>query len=138
MKKKLAIESLIAPWVAGALLLLPLLVLSACNGDAYHQALSASAKVSDTVHEAIQATSTYYAQGKLTDDEKAVIANYLQNVTVTNMTFRKNITDLHNSGITGISAYIQAAQAFVDAVPTDPLAFHYKSADSQAKFNTVL
>lgn len=114
-----------------------LLTASGCS-DPYRASLSGSAKVSDAVHEAIGVTSNYYSQGKLTDSEKSVIASYLDNVTDANMNYRHAVVALHNAGVTGPEAYIQQAQAFVNAVPTDPLAFHYKSQDSQQKFNTVL
>ena len=106
--------------------------------DAYHEGLSASAKIADTVHEAVQVETDYYNQGLLTDAEKARDVDFLINVTNANQKFKDNITLLHKSGVTGIDAYVQAAQALVNAVPTDPLAFQYKSADAQAKFKKVL
>lgn len=112
-------------------------ILSGCK-DPYRTALSSSAKVSDTVHEAIDATTQYYGSGKLTDTEKQNIANYLTTVTNANMKFRHSIVELHNSGVVGKAEYLGLAQAFIDSVPTDPLAFSYKSKDAQQKFTEVL
>lgn len=124
------------------LALLPLVLLSSgfggCPKDPYRASISGSAKVADAVHTAVEVTTEYYATGKVNDGEKAVIAGYLNTVTDANMKFRHGAVDLHNAGVVGSAQYIALAQAFVAAVPTDPLAFQYKSPDAQAKFATVL
>jgi len=121
------------------LVVLPLvLLLVGCPSDPYRASLSGSAKVADAVHEAVTAEIDYYGMGKVTDEEKAVVAGYLNAVTDANMRFRHGATDLHNQGVVGKAAYLALAQVFVDSVPTDPLAFGYKNPDTQKKFNTVL
>lgn len=109
-----------------------------CTKDPYHASLSGSAKVSDAVAEAIKVSTQYYGTGKLDDVEKANIANYLTVVTNGNMEFRHGVEVLHTKGVVGASEYIGLAQAFVNAVPTDPLTFHYKSDEAQKKFAIVL
>lgn len=121
-----------------AVLVVLALVVSGCPKDPYRASLSGSAKVADAIHEATTAAKDYYGQGKLTDGEKKAIGEYLDAVNTANEKFKKSVDATHAAGTVGAQAYLDAAQAFVDAVPTDPLAFHYKSADSQAKFNTVL
>lgn len=119
--------------------LLPLVLLnSGCPKDPYRASLSGSAKIADAVHEVVQAEIEYYGMGKLTDEEKAITAGYLNAVTDANMKFRHGATDLHNRGVVGKQAYLDLAQVFVNSVPTDPLAFGYKNPDTQKKFNTVL
>lgn len=119
--------------------LLPLILLnSGCPKDPYRASLSGSAKVSDAVAEAVKVATQYYGTGKLDDSEKAVVADYLTTVTNGNMKFRHGVEDLHAAGVVGAAQYIGLAQAFVNSVPTDPLAFHYKSADAQQKFSIVL
>lgn len=122
------------------LLTLCLLVLqsSGCPKDPYTASLKASDDVSNAVHSAIKVATQYYSTGKLTDSEKAAVAGYLNTVTDANMTFRHNVVAAHTAGAVGNTQYLQIAQAFVNAVPTDPLAFQYKSADAQKEFTTVL
>lgn len=109
-----------------------------CPKDPYRASLSGSAKVADAVHEAVTAEIEYYGMGKLTDEEKLFVAGYLTAITNSNMKFRHDATDLHNRDVVGKAAYLDLAQVFVNAVPTDPLAFGYKNPDAQKKFNTVL
>jgi hypothetical protein len=109
-----------------------------CPKDPYRASLSGSAKVADAVAEAVKVSTQYYGTGKINDQEKATIAGYLDKVTDANMKFRHGAEDLHQAGVTGKTEYLGLAQAFINAVPTDPLAFQYKSADSQKKFAEVL
>jgi hypothetical protein len=119
-------------------LIAALLLVAGCSHDPYTASIAASKTVSDSVSQAIPILEQYYSGGKLTDAEKANIANYLGAVTDANMKFRAAAVQLHNQGVTGPSAYVQLAAAFVNAVPTDPTAFAYHSADSQKEFNIVL
>lgn len=112
--------------------------MAGCPKDPYRAALAGSDDVASAVKSAITITTSYYGTGKLNDAEKKTVADYLNNVTDANMTFRHGIVAAHTSGTTGNAAYLALAQQFVNAVPTDPTAFHYYSADSQQKFATVL
>jgi hypothetical protein len=112
--------------------------LAGCPKDPYRAALAGSDDVASAVHSAITITTSYYGTGKLNDAEKATIAGYLNSVTDANMKFRHGVEAAHTSGATGNAAYLNLAQDFINAVPTDPTAFRYFSADSQQKFATVL
>ena len=114
------------------------LVLSGCPKNPYDAAIKGSDDVAQAVSKAIPFIAQYYSAGKLTDQEKSTAASYLMTVTILNQTFRKNVNAAHAAGATGPAAYAAIAQAFVDAVPTDPRAFHYNSVDAQTKFNEVL
>jgi hypothetical protein len=109
-----------------------------CPKDPYRASIKASDDVSQAVSKAIPFIGEYYTAGKLTDEEKANAAGYLTLVTTGNQTFRKNVNAAHAAGATGPAAYVAIAQAFVNSVPTDPLAFRYKSVDAQNKFKEVL
>jgi hypothetical protein len=125
--------------VIQVLLLLPLLLLSSgCPKDPYTAAIKASDDVANAVHAAITVATDYYGTGKLSDGEKAQVANYLNLVTDSNMKFRHDVVAAHTQGATVPAIYLQFAQAFVNSVPTDPLAFQYKSVDAQDKFKSVL
>jgi hypothetical protein len=109
-----------------------------CPKDPYRAALAGSDDVASAVHSAIKVTTDYYGTGKLNDAEKAIIAGYLNSVTDANMKFRHGAEEAHTTGVTGNAAYLALAQDFVNAVPADPTAFRYFSADSQKKFAVVL
>lgn len=109
-----------------------------CPKDPYRASLAGSDDVASAVHAAINITTAYYSTNKLNDAEKAQIATYLNNVTDANMKFRHGVVTAHASGVTGPAAYLALAQDFINAVPTDPTAFRYQSAEAQQEFSTVL
>src|SRR6266403_284474 len=82
-----------------SLLLLPLLLLlNGCPKDPYRAAVQGSDDVSQAVGSAIKITASYYSAGTFSDGQKAFAARYLTVVTDCNITFRKAVVDVHNSG----------------------------------------
>jgi len=99
------------------LLLLPLLLLlSGCPKDPYRAAIQGSDDVANGVSSGIKITAKYYSVGTFSDSQKVFAATYLTVVTDCNITFRKNVTDVHNSGQVGIAAFLPIADGFVNCV----------------------
>lgn len=90
--------------------------LAGCPKDPYRAAIQGSADVSQAVSSAVKITASYYSAGTINDSKKAAVAGYLNLVTDCNFTFRKGITDVHNAGQTGISAFLPVADGFVRCV----------------------
>lgn len=99
-------------------LILVVLLATGCVKDPYRASMQGSADVSQAVSSAIKLTGDYYATGKFSDGQKAVAAQYFTVVTDCNMAFRKTITDVHNSGATGVQAFLPVADTFVQCVQT--------------------
>lgn len=102
--KRVALVLLLAVFVAG------------CPKDPYRAAIQGSADVSNAVSAAIKITGSYYSGGLFNDAQKATAAKYFTIVTDCNMTFRKSVTDVHNAGQTGVSAFLPIADGFVTCV----------------------
>jgi len=90
--------------------------LSGCPKDPYRAAIAGSDDVSQAVHSAIAITASYYSNGTFNDAQKATAAKYYTIVTDCNMTFRKSVTGVHNSGQTGAAAFLPIADGFVVCV----------------------
>lgn len=97
--------------------------LAGCPQDPYRAAIRGSADVSEAVSSGIKITASYYSSGTFNDSQKAAAAKYFTIVTDCNMTFRKAVVDVHNAGLTGVSAYLPIADSFVactqNAAPAD-------------------
>ncbi len=102
------------------LLVVLVLSLSGCPKDPYRASIQGSADVSTSVGSAIKITASYYSAGTINDAKKAQIANVLDTVTTCNITFRKAVTDAHNSGLTGVSAFLPIADSFVHCAQISP------------------
>lgn len=102
--KRVVLVLLLAVFVAG------------CPKDPYRAAIQGSSDVSQAVSSAIKITSSYYSTGVFGDAQKATAAKYFTVVTNCNMSFRKTVTDVHNSGQTGVSAFLPIADSFVNCV----------------------
>lgn len=102
------------------LVLMAALWLSGCPKDPYRAAIQGSADVSQAVSSAINITASYYTAGTINDAKKAQVAAVLDTVTSCNMTFRKAVTDLHNAGQTGVSAFLPVADSFVHCAQLSP------------------
>lgn len=87
-----------------------------CPKDPYRAAIQGSSDVSQAVSSAIKITSSYYSTGVFGDAQKATAAKYFTVVTDCNMSFRKAVTDVHNAGQTGVSAFLPIADSFVKCV----------------------
>jgi len=102
-----------------SLLVVPLLLLVAgcpLGSDPYRASIKGSSDVSQAVSSAIKITAQYYAVGTFNDGQKATAAKYLTVVTDCNFAFRKSVTDVHNAGLTGVSAFLPIADGFVNCV----------------------
>jgi len=102
------------------LVALAALFLSGCPKDPYRTAIQGSSDVSQAVSSAVKITASYYSTGKLNDQKKAAVAGELNTVTDCNMTFRKAVVDVHNSGQVGIAAYLSVADSFVHCAQISP------------------
>lgn len=102
------------------IVLLPIVLLLSsafsCKDDPYRAAIRGSSDVSQAVSSGIKLTGTYYSVGTFNEAQKAKAANYFGIVTDCNMRFRKSIVMVHNTGQTGISAFLPIAEAFVSCV----------------------
>jgi hypothetical protein len=101
-----------------ALLVVFCFVASGCPRDPYRAAIQGSQDVSQSVSSAIKITAVYYSNGTFNDGQKATAAKYFTIVTDCNMAVRKAVTDVHNSGATGASAFLPIADSFVNCVRT--------------------
>lgn len=90
--------------------------MAGCPKDPYRAAIQGSADVSQAVSSAVKITASYYSAGTINDAKKAQVASYLNLVTDCNLTFRKGITNVHNAGQTGVSAFLPVADGFVQCV----------------------
>ena len=90
--------------------------MSGCPKDPYNASVKGSSDVSQAVSSAIKITASYYSAGTFNDGQKATAARYLTVVTDCNMTFRKNVVDVHTAGQVGIQAYLPIADGFVTCV----------------------
>lgn len=102
-------------WILSVLVAVVLLN-SGCPKDPYRAAIAGSSDVSQAVSSAIKITASYYSAGTFNDAQKATAARYFTIVTDCNMTFRKSVTDVHNSGQTGAAAFLPIAEGFVSCV----------------------
>lgn len=92
------------------------LFLGGCPKDPYRAAIQGSDDVANGVSSGIKITAKYYSVGTFNDSQKALAAKYLTVVTDCNITFRKSVTDVHNSGQIGIAAFLPIADGFVTCV----------------------
>lgn len=109
-----------------------------CPKDPYRAALAGSDDVSQAVASGVKIATKYYSLGKFTDQQKAVAAQILTNVTEGNMKFRHGAVDLHNAGVVGKAQYVGLAQAFINSIPEDAAQLHYFSGDSQKLYYEVM
>jgi len=120
-------------------LFLSVACLSGCPHDPYRASLLGSDDVSASVHAAIGITSSYYGDGLVDDNEKKVVATYLNTVTDANMDFRKCAVGAHTAGSLGQTPFLGCATAFVQqASATDPASFGFKNAKAQTTLKTYL
>jgi hypothetical protein len=98
------------------ILLIPLVFMLAGCDDPYRAAIKGSADVSNAVSGGIKITASYYSAGKFNDSQKATAAKYFTIVTDCNFTFRHSVVDVHNSGQTGVQAFLPIADSFVVCV----------------------
>jgi hypothetical protein len=105
-------------------LLLPVVALCTmavgCPKDPYRASIQGSSDVSQAVSSAVKITASYYSAGTINDAKKAQVATVLNTVTDCNMTFRKAVTDVHNTGQTGVSAFLPVADSFVHCAQLSP------------------
>lgn len=94
--------------------------LAGCSQDPYTAAIKGSSDVSQAVSSAVKITASYYSAGTINDAKKAQVAAVLNLVTDCNMTFRKGVTDVHNTGQTGVSAFLPIADSFVHCAQISP------------------
>jgi hypothetical protein len=91
-----------------------------CPKDPYRAAIQGSSDVSQAVSSAVKITASYYTAGTINDAKKAQVAGVLNLVTDCNMTFRKAVTDVHNTGQTGVIAFLPVADSFVHCAQVSP------------------
>lgn len=105
--------------------------ITGCPKDPYRASIQGSDDVANGVSTGIKVTAKYYSQGTFSDSQKAFAARYLTVVTDCNITFRKSVTDVHNSGQVGIAAFLPIADGFVNCVNNSaPLATEPKVQDA--------
>ena len=110
-------RKLLTSAVTCSILAVVLIMIAGCKiQDPYRAAIRGSADVSQAVSSGIKITASYYSSGTFNDAQKATAAKYFGVVTECNMTFRKAVTDVHNAGLTGASAFLPIADSFVTCV----------------------
>lgn len=119
-----------------AVILVLLGFLAGCTSkDPYTASMNASLQVSDAVAQAIPIVTQLQTSGLITPAEAHMVYAYLDSVTTGNGVFRHSAQALHAAGGTTPTAYLAAAQTFVQGVDSQATlaAIHINNPQSQAK-----